>query len=265
MIFQGSAKTVELIYTKRKAYSLRFLVFPGIYVLIASLLHGIVFIAGFRQKKLIERAKEISELRFLAMKNQLEPHFLFNSLNSIGHLLITEERMKAYEYLENLSSLLRNAVSSAEEISVSLEEELGFTIKYLELEKLRFEKKFTYNIQMDENVPMDFPVPKMIVQLHAENAIKHALMPLKEDGLLNIVIYIEKKFVVIEIIDNGPGIESGETSRNSTGKGLIISRKMVDLFSDITGREVYLKLSNRDQSKGEQGTRVTIKISRDHK
>lgn len=186
LLLQDMNQLIQISYKINHFWEYRFLLVLVFLLLGFYIMNGISFILSYQQNKKLEREKEITELRFNAVKNQLEPHFLFNSLNSIGHLLLTEERMKAYSYLESLSFLLRNAINNSSEIAVPIAEEILFTKKYLEIEKLRFEDKFDFEIIVDEDVNTEFPIPKMIIQLHSENAVKHGVLHMETGGEIEI-------------------------------------------------------------------------------
>lgn len=223
----------------------------------------LAFLLSYQQSKRLEREKEITELRFNAVKNQLEPHFLFNSLTSIGHLLLTEERMKAYSYLESLSDLLRNAINNSSEIAVPLVDELLFTRKYLDIEKLRFEEKFDFEIKVSDSVDNDFPVPKMIIQLHSENAVKHGLLHKEVGGKIEICLSGDKDKLIIEIDDNGAGRAAQNVTKKNLGKGLKISEQMLELYQKVMKHKISQEIIDKTDSSGDPlGTHVIITLSK---
>lgn len=263
LLLQNANHLILLQYWKNPLWRVRLVLVFSFLVISFYLMNILAFLLSYQQSKRLEREKEITELRFNAIKNQLEPHFLFNSLNSIGHLLLTEERMKAYSYLESLSFLLRNAINNSSEIAVPLVDELLFTRKYLDIEKLRFEEKFDFEINVSESVDNDFPVPKMIIQLHSENAVKHGLLHKGNGGKIEISLNGDKDKLIIEIDDNGAGRAAQTVTKKNLGKGLIISEQMLELYQKVMKHKISQKIIDKTDSSGEPlGTNVIITISK---
>ena len=116
-------------------------------------------------------------LQLQGIKAQLDPHFTFNTLNSIASLIYLEDRHAAYDYMRKFTQLLRSMLNDAEKIYRNLGEEIDFVTTYLELEKLRFGEKFNYEIEIGEGVNKLEQVPKLVLQTFTENAVKHGIMP----------------------------------------------------------------------------------------
>ena len=262
-LIQDATKAFLLNYKKNLLWNLRFIIVFLFLLVCFILLYFTSYLLSFQQNKRLEREKEITELRFNAMKNQLEPHFLFNSLNSIGHLLLTEDRLKAYSYLEYLSSLLRNTINNASEIAVPISDEVLFTRKYLEIEKLRFEDKFEFEIKVAKNVDREFPVPKMLMQLHTENAVKHGLLHKEYGGKISINIYSYSSKIIIEIEDNGAGRSTRKKTEKNLGKGLGISEQMIDLYQKVMKQRITQEIRDKKDAEGKAlGTLVNIIITK---
>ncbi|MCK4921455.1 MAG: histidine kinase, partial [Bacteroidales bacterium] len=263
LLFQDTENAILLNFNKNPLWKLRFFIVLLFLIISFYIMSILAFLLSYQQSKRLEREKEITELRFNAVKNQLEPHFLFNSLNSIGHLLLTEERMKAYSYLESLSFLLRNAINNSSEIAVPLMDELLFTRKYLDIEKLRFEEKFDFEINVSETVDNEFPVPKMIIQLHSENAVKHGLLHKETGGKIEIRLSEDQDKLIIEIDDNGAGRAAQTARKKDLGKGLKISEQMLELYQKVMKHKISQEIIDKIDSFGEPlGTHVIITVSK---
>ncbi|MCF8378113.1 MAG: histidine kinase [Bacteroidales bacterium] len=261
LLLQDKKYEVLLQYKKNIFWEFRFIILPAFIILGFYIMNILAFLLSYEQNRRFEREKEITELRFNAIKNQLEPHFLFNSLNSIGHLLLTEDRLKAYSYLESLSFLLRNAVNNSGEIAVSIKDEILFTKKYLEIEKLRFEDKFNFKINVDEDVNTEFPIPKMIIQLHSENAVKHGVLHRETGGEIEIRVRYESENLIIEIDDNGAGRSAPVSTQKNLGKGLLLSEQMLELYQKVMKNAIQQEIIDKKDSQGNAlGTLIIIRI-----
>ena len=136
----------------------------------------------------------------------MNPHFIFNSLNSINMFILENNKLQASEYLSKFSKLIRLILQNSQEAVIPLEKELEALQLYLELESLRFEQKFEYKISIDDEVDTGvLKVPPLIIQPYAENAIWHGLMHKKEKGHLDIEVYTENEMLFYRITDDGIG------------------------------------------------------------
>ena len=160
-----------------------------------------------------EKGKQLAELEMQALRSQMNPHFIFNSLNSINMFILENNKLQASEYLSKFSKLIRLILQNSQEAFIPLESELEALQLYLELESLRFEQRFEYKITVAGNVDTAMlKVPPLIIQPYAENAIWHGLMHLpgrqagkKEKGHLEIEVYGEDEILFYKITDDGIG------------------------------------------------------------
>ena len=210
----------------------------------------------------IRREQELAEMNLAAIQSQLEPHFVFNVLNSIGYAIRANETDMAYDYLTKFSSLIRKWLKSAGNAMVTLESELNLVQEYLDLEKFRFEEKLDFEIKVEKGVPMDFRVPTMILQIPAENAVKHGLSGLTGKGLLIIRISPEVGGIRILVRDNGIG-RTAAMNKTSAGnqKGLKLMEKLLKHIRQFEHCEVSHQVTDLFDKRGNAaGTEVTILI-----
>jgi len=177
-----------------------------------------------KEKQLAELNQKATELEMQALRSQMNPHFIFNSLNSINMFILENNKLQASEYLSKFSKLIRLILQNSQEASIPLERELEALQLYLELESLRFVDKFEYKIAVEDNIDTTMlKVPPLIIQPYAENAVWHGLMHLperspaarapgdgtragkKEKGHLEIDVYREDEMLLYKIIDDGIG------------------------------------------------------------
>ena len=208
----------------------------------------------FEQKK--------SALQLLSLKNQLNPHFIFNVLNSIGSSIVNERKTKAYDLLTNFSELIRSSLDQADKVSVTLNQELEFVTNYLVLEKNRFKEIFDYKIEIDKNLSLDTSIPRMGIQVFVENAIKHGLRHKEKDGLLHIDIRQQGTYLSITIRDNGIGrLKAGSMPSSSTGRGLAIINEMFKIYEQLYNIRIEYNIKDKTDSKGNpEGTEVNISM-----
>jgi ligand-binding sensor domain-containing protein len=226
---------------------------------------SIVFIMKRRaaqQREKLETRNRMLNMSLSTIKNQMDPHFTYNALNGIESLIMKEDRATAYQYLLKLSGLIRNTLKDNDLMNRTLEEELSFVTSYLELEKFRFKEKFTFNIKVDPAVDLQCPIPKLLIQIFVENAIKHGLMHKEGEGILDISLELQGKEYKINIKDNGIGREMAKKfAIHSTGKGLNIIRKLIRIYNEQNNSDIDFQIVDLfDNENNSIGTRVEIVI-----
>lgn len=219
-----------------------------------------------RQNK-IRNKQEIIELEQKQLRSQMDPHFLFNCLNSIQHYIVHSDTITANKYLSEFATLVRKTLNISSEISISLTEELEYLENYLSLEKMRFENKLSYTILCADSIDKkSTKIPPMIIQPFIENAIHHGLRYLKDvKGKLVISFYKEDNNLVCTIDDNGIGIQASQKLKEQlntkhTSHGINITQKRLALIGKIKKSVFDLKIEDKLMSTGNSGTLITIKF-----
>jgi len=157
-----------------------------------------------KQLKETRLKNELMSTKLTAIKSQMNPHFIFNSLNSIQDLVLQQDAHNAYDYISKFAMLVRKILHHSDLDFVDFEEELKIIQLYIELEKLRFKKDFEFKIAANDID--DITIPPMLIQPYVENAIKHGLLHKKGLKQLEINFKLNEETVICEIIDNGIGI-----------------------------------------------------------
>ena len=188
------------------------------------------------EKWKLEAAVKHAEL--IALKSQINPHFIFNSLNNIRSLVI-ENPEKARDMITHLSGLLRYSIQFNNLEKVTLEHELEIVQDYLNLESIQFEDRLKYKLEIKPET-LDLQIPPMAIQLLVENAIKHGISNLPTGGIINVKSYLENDKLIVEVINTGQLKESVD----STGIGL---KNASDRLTLLFGKLSDLKISNIDQ------------------
>jgi len=213
---------------------------------------------------------KMAESKFLNLRLQMNPHFLFNSLSSIQHLIVSQQTTKAYKYLTVFSNFLRSLLKYAEMNFIPLDEELKILKMYVELESLRFDQSFHYEISVEDGLSNDeVLVPSLMVQPFAENAIWHGL--LHKEGSKELKISFRnnsEEFLTCIIEDNGIGRkhaaaiqEKKISSMVHESKGISIIRERLDLLQQKTGKPAHVEIADLlDEFANPAGTKVIITI-----
>ncbi|MCF8335533.1 MAG: histidine kinase [Bacteroidales bacterium] len=219
-----------------------------------------------KQRK-AEYEKKMAEMKLLTIKNQLEPHFTFNALNSMASVVLNKENYKAYDYLSKFSKMIRLSLDHSDEIIRTLREEIDFVRHYLDIQKLRFDNKFDYKINIGDEVDMTFAVPKMIIHNYVENALKHGIKHKTDKGFIKIEIYRDNNRLGIEVEDNGIGRERArEIGSNSSGKGLKTLKEYCRIYNKYNQERIQMKIEDLyDTERVPSGTRVKIIIPLNYK
>lgn len=220
--------------------------FYGVCLLLGT---GVAYVAY--QYRLSQFQKEydlkskLQQLEMSALKAQMNPHFIFNCLNSIKGLILIGDTEKAVSYIGTFSKLVRNSLDSAEEKLIPLKEELEIAENYLSLEQLRYGPRLTWSIRcQDETLLHDLRLPPFILQPLIENAIVHGIKYVSHDGFIHILAYRENNNVHLKIIDNGIGLQRSqardEKNEHSTRKHLgvsLVKRRLQIIGAALTIQE----------------------------
>jgi tetratricopeptide (TPR) repeat protein len=261
-------KEIELLSFKIRNQRLLIYGYSGLFLL--SLAIGILIISRAKineKHRISDMNHKISEITQANLRQQMNPHFIFNTLNSIQYYMYQHDKLATNNYLTKFSSLMRKVLENSQHTSIPLRDELDALNLYLELEKIRFKDKFEYTIKIDEEIDIIlFKVPTMLIQPYVENSICHGLMPREEKGLVKIDLELKKDYISCIIEDNGIGRDAANgnmmksgINHNSLGTRIVSSR--LDLVNTLYGtnlKTVYTDLKNVN---GEpEGTRVEIHI-----
>lgn len=239
------------------------------YLILASAFLVIFFvILGLQPLQLVvlnlryARERRISELQIRSIKNQVDPHFTLNILNSIGNLFLKNDAEKANYIFGKYAKMLRNTITSSDKISVTLEEELCFVKNYLDLEKYRMQDRFRFEIDTGPEVDKSQRMPKMLIHTFAENAIKHGLKQLEQGGLLRIAVSRNNNSQLIEISDNGIGrAKASEHPGSGTGKGLLIIDEILKIYRRLENTSITYEVKDLTDELGlAAGTKVVVTV-----
>ncbi len=272
-LFYKAANT-DGLWSKEQVY--RFTIKPAYYQTFWFRFSGILFLAlilffagavltnQHRKKQLAQKEndKKIAEFQLLSIKNQIDPHFTYNAINSIAAAVLKEEKNVAYTYFVKLSQLMRSILQHNDKLTRSLESEISFVRDYLDIQRFRFRERFNYSIEMDSNIDIQMEVPRMCIQTFAENALKHGMMHKTSPGFLQITIAEEQECLKICIEDDGIGrARALELKTAGTGMGLSILQRYTDHFNEQNQQKISWQITDLfDDKSHAAGTRVDLVI-----
>jgi LytS/YehU family sensor histidine kinase len=219
------------------------------------------------KRRISEMNQKISEITQANLRQQMNPHFIFNTLNSIQYYMYQHDKIATNNYLTKFSSLMRKTLENSQYTSVSIKNELDALELYLELETIRFKDKFRYVIEIDDEIDtLLYKIPTMLIQPYVENAIVHGLINKESGGLLKINLTLMDGYISCVVEDNGIGRKAAmemkknkENNHNSLGTKITESR--LKLVNDLYGTTMKIDYTDLSDPTGEAtGTRVEIQI-----
>ncbi|WP_294238395.1 histidine kinase [uncultured Chryseobacterium sp.] len=234
------------------------------YSLIAALVILIALILFiFRTLKKVQVKNK--KIALQSLRREMNPHFIFNSLNSVNHFIATNNELEANQYLTRFSKLMRGVMENSTEDFIPFQQELDLLQNYLELEKTRFADKFDYEIEVDENLnTQSLKVPGMLVQPFLENAIWHGLRYRTTKGFLTLHFEKEDQNLKITIQDNGIGIEESKKQKTEhqkarKGRGMKNTLERIALLNDLYHQDIQCKITDKKNAQG-VAVEITYKL-----
>jgi hypothetical protein len=218
-------------------------------LVIGGIIWSLIKFRDQNRARILEKEKEVqvllAGLESRALRNQMNPHFLFNIFNTIQELILTGDTEKAYSYTSKFSKLLRMILDNAKKDDISIEKEVEFLTLYLELEALRFEDAFSFSIHVEEGLDF-YHIPVFMVQPLVENAIRHGLLPKEGDKQIDITFTEDNDEIICTVSDNGVGLTQKDGKmRQDRDHALKIIRKRLDVI-----KGGYLKVVNNPEGQG---------------
>jgi two-component system sensor histidine kinase YesM len=231
------------------------------YFLLGSILL-LLLLFLFIVKALYSIKTKNKEIALQSLRREMNPHFIFNSLNSVNQFISENKELEANKYLTSYSNLMRNMMENSNKDFITLDKEIEQLKKYLDLEHLRFQDKFDFKINVDEALDAETVlVPNMIIQPHLENAIWHGLRYLDKKGFLNLNFEFADGKVMVVIEDNGIGLTKSRELKTSNQKvhesrGLSNTKERIGLLNELYKKNISFEIAEKEIP--ETGTIVRI-------
>jgi hypothetical protein len=216
-----------------------------------------------RNKKLetLYYEKKIAELELQAIKAQINPHFIYNCLNSIQFLIYKKDYEETENYLSTFSKMIRKTLHYSEKTFMTVKDETEYLSLYLDMEKLRLKNTFDYQISVSGNVDENWVVPSLLIQPFAENAIKHGIAGLKDrKGKIEIRFEHLDSALCITVEDNGIGIGNSHGSK-ADSFGVKLSQKRIETFKQLFETHIVLEISDLSEKENRPGTCIKLYIT----
>jgi sensor histidine kinase YesM len=246
----------------------------GILLITLNLIGLVVLFVQWRIKRVKRKEKEkadinqkIAEYRFTALKAQMDPHFVFNSINVIQNLILEKDRTEAYNSLEKFARLIRLILNQSDSVFATVEEELTLINLYVELNQLRVEYPFEFHVDIEEKA-LHLSIPSLIMQPFIENALWHGILGLKGSrlGIISLKIACEaQSMLTIQIRDNGVGRATASQNRSPLkhkSKGITLIKERLQAYKAMNSNsQADLVIMDLEENGIASGTLVEIKIT----
>jgi sensor histidine kinase YesM len=235
-------------------------------IIIGFLIYFLIQKQNQLKNKQIEEQKQralASELQ--ALRSQMNPHFIFNTLNSIQNFISKNESKDASIYLSKFAKLMRATLANTKRQRISLKDEIETLTLYLELEQLRLNNKFSYEILVDETIDTQYEqIPSMLIQPYVENAIWHGISHKEGSGIIRIQFLPKNEHLLKCVVeDNGIGRENAiKLKQNTTSPsfGMNITKERVELLNSLNGNQLSVKINDLKINNQPAGTRVELYV-----
>lgn len=247
------------------ARNLRQNIIIGALALVTILLLLTAF-AMYRSSKQQKYANNLLALK--GLRSQMNPHFIFNALNSVNSFIASNDERTANKYLSDFSILMRSVLENSEEDFIPLSKEIALIEKYVMLEHFRFKDKFDYVLEVDPDLDIEaFEIPPMLLQPYVENAVWHGMRYKEEKGLLKIEFkQKDQETAIITVTDDGVGRAKSkalktDNQKKQKSKGMSNIKKRISILNEMYGDRVDVSIS--DVFTSGEGTKVSLLIKKD--
>ncbi|GAB5523781.1 MAG: hypothetical protein Roseis2KO_16530 [Roseivirga sp.] len=229
---------------------------------LAFVLVLILVLLFFRQRDL-RKKNEVLSLEQKLLRFQMSPHFIFNALGAIQGYIIKNDPLKGTSFLAKFSNLMRQVLEHSRESTIPLEEEVNALTNYLDLQKLRFDNRFDYEIKVSEELDLsETRIPPMFAQPFIENSLEHGISGMTKGGRVEVVFSRVGDNIQVVISDNGTGMKETETVKNGhRSLASIITKERIQMLSATLGRKASLAIKNlKDDTESVCGVEVSITL-----
>ncbi|HXB06944.1 MAG TPA: histidine kinase, partial [Puia sp.] len=221
-----------------------------------------------RQKEKEELNQRVMEMEHMALQAQMNPHFIFNCLNSIQQYIFDKDIFAANKYITGFSKLIRATLQHSSKAFVPLQDEISYLSNYLSLEKLRFKEKMDYSIEVSPEIDIRSAlIPPMLIQPYVENSMRHGLRHKTEGkGFIRISMAMSEGSLTVSIEDNGIGRERAARYKTTEhieyqSKGMSLTAERIGLMNKLYGEGIRVGIFDlRDEKDAPEGTRVVMKF-----
>lgn len=220
------------------------------------------FVLYRRKQDAVSKSKEaefnakVSDTELKALRSQMNPHFIFNSLNSIGDYILKNDTQSASDYLSKFAKLMRLTLENSEKKEILLSDDISLLRTYMDIERKRFNNKFEYTIDVATELDAEnILVPPMILQPFIENSIIHGLSQKDNLGLVKISFKSENNMLICSVDDNGIGRKNATSSENKTSMGMAITKSRIEIINKLKNTNGTVEIIDKTE-----GTRIDVSL-----
>lgn len=247
---------------KRNNLTILFVLIFGILLAVM----GFLIYNRMQLKKHLLLQKELAEYEHKALHLQMNPHFVFNCLGSISSFIVQNGTDSAIKYLAKFSKLMRLTLEYSKEPLIPIDKEIESLQNYLELEQLRFNKKFDFTITKSDEIEDDMAIPSLLLQPFVENSVIHGLVPKAALGAIRVNFSVQNDFLICKITDNGVGYLTSRKKKEHSvvihkSMALDITKKRLEMMEAFTTQKIALSINEiYDDFKNVMGTEVILQL-----
>lgn len=210
----------------------------------ALILFVIIAFLIFRQNKLNSQ-QQAMQLEQKLLRSQMNPHFIFNSLQAIQNFILKKDQKEATKFLSSFATLTRSVLENSRMETISLKKEITLLDDYLALQKLRFSQRFEYSINISPEIDVDYTtIPPMLSQPFIENAIEHGMRDIESGGIISISFTEENNNLLLEIKDNGKGMNAHEENKEHHSLATTITKERIGLLNKKSTKKISFTISD---------------------
>jgi ligand-binding sensor domain-containing protein len=252
---EGTKSNVKILHVCVEPYFYQTIWFKVLVfsVIIAFIILLVYYFVQRAKKKQIEKAEldaKIRNLELSAWKSAINPHFLFNSLNTMQGLFHLNDFKKANSYVTEFSGILRKTIDHSGRLLIKLDDEVKYLNNYLELEKIKRSDSFTYDVKYDSPKLLQYYIPSLLIQPVIENSIKHAIRD-GINGYIKINFALQNNTVECVISDNGGGFPKEAVQKDYVSKGLRLIKSKINIVERLTNSSIHFSYKNRYNNSNE--------------
>ena len=209
---------------------------------------------ALQRAELRAKAAELNTLR-----NQMNPHFIYNTLNSIQNFIFQNNPVKANYLLSRFSKLMRSSLEFSKLENIDIATEVNFLNNYLQLETVRFGNLFEYNIDVSKDIADTTQIPSLVIQPLIENCLKHGFANRDKQGIIDIIFKKSQDYILVEVLDNGKGLNDKIKQNNNRVSSTQIINDRLAIINEVYSKDGWLKIQNRNGNL-KSGTQVNLKL-----
>ncbi len=219
-----------------------------------------------REMQKTDLNKKIANIESQALRAQMNPHFIFNTLSSIQHYISNNDTDAALKYLSKFAKLMRSIMDNSKQPMIPVAEEINALNLYLELEVMRFDKKFKYHINVDQSIDQNYDrIPSMLIQPYVENSIIHGLLPKDSAGKISITLQKLGNSILCTIEDDGIGRQRSKDFKKNRihqhkSMGMSITKERLDILNSSLNSNINAEIIDLQENGISSGTKVKLII-----